>query len=61
VIATLSLIPFTIAFILFEQSARYLLKNYGVHEFWFMLVSYFGFAGLIYWRRRAGERRTGYP
>jgi hypothetical protein len=32
-------------------------KAYGVHEFWFMLASYFGFAFLIWWRRTAGERR----
>ncbi len=61
VFATLSLIPFTIAFILFEQSARYLLTQHGVHEFWFMLASYFGFIGLILWRRSASARHRLTP
>jgi hypothetical protein len=51
--ATLSAVPFTVAFIMFEQLARWLLKNYGIHEFWFMLAAYFGFLWLILWRSRA--------
>ncbi len=50
VLATLCFIVFTLAFIGFEQAARFLMKNYGVHEFWFMFASYFGFTGLIWWR-----------
>lgn len=57
VVATLAFVVFTVAFIGFEQSARFVMKRYGVQEFWFMLVSYFGFAFLIWWRRKAGERR----
>ena len=57
VLGTLCFIVFTGGFIGFEQAARFLRNSYGVHEFWFMLVSYFGIAGLIHWRRRAGERR----
>ena len=51
--ATLSAVPFTVAYILFEQMARWLLQSYGIHEFWFMLVAYFGFVWLILWRARA--------
>jgi len=53
--ATLCFVVFTVAFIGFEQLGRYIMKNYGVHEFWFMLVSYFGFAALIRWRRQAAR------
>lgn len=56
VLATLSFVAFTVAFIVFEQVGRYF-ESRGVHEFWIMLASYFGFAGLIWWRRSAGERR----
>lgn len=55
--ATLCFVPFTVAFIGFEMVARHLVFGQGLHEFWVMLVSYFGFAGLILWRRLAGERR----
>lgn len=57
VAATLSFVLFTVAFIGFEMVSRYLEKG-GLHEFWIMLISYFGFAFLIAWRRRAGERRA---
>jgi hypothetical protein len=57
VAATLSFILFTVAFIAFEQVARFGNRR-GIHEFWFMLIAYFGIAGLILWRRRAGERRA---
>jgi len=56
--ATLAFVPFTVAFILFEQSARYVWRRWDVHEFWFMLASYFGFLGLIYWR---GTRPASRP
>ncbi len=52
--ATLTAIVFTIAFIGFENIARYGV-NQGVHEFWFMAAAYFGFLWLIYWR---GTRRS---
>lgn len=50
VAATLAFVPYTIAFIFFEQSARYLWRHRDLHEFWFMFASYFGFLGLILWR-----------
>lgn len=50
VAATLAFVPFTVAFIGFEMVAR-ALEARGVHEFWIMLASYFGFAFLIWWRR----------
>jgi hypothetical protein len=56
ILAALSMIPFTVAFILFEQLGRFLMKYHGVQEFWFMLVSYFGFIGLILWRSRQSRR-----
>lgn len=57
VLATLAFVLFTVAFIGFEQFARFGMKTWGIHEFWFMLISYFGFAFVIYWRRVAGERK----
>lgn len=68
--ATLSFIFYTVSFILFEQAGRYLMKAYGIHEFWFMLASYFGFLGVILWRARMsghapaaapGHRRDALP
>ena len=49
-LATLSGIVFTIAFILFESLSRWGVENYGIDEFWFMLISYFGYLGIILWR-----------
>lgn len=54
--ATLCFVLFTVAFIGFEQVAR-LAEQRGLHEFWVMLASYFGFAWLIWWRRTAPARR----
>jgi len=51
--ATLSAIVFTVAFIMFEMVGRYFVHSVGLHEFWVMLVAYFGFLGLIAWRARA--------
>ena len=50
--ATLSAVVFTVAFILFENIARFGF-NRGIHKFWFMLIAYFGFLFLILWRGRA--------
>ena len=47
---TLTSIVFTIAFILFENIARVGVERFGVHEFWFMLIAFCGFAGVILWR-----------
>jgi hypothetical protein len=47
--ATLSSIVFTIAFILFENISRFF-EARGIHEFWFMLIAFAGFVGLILWR-----------
>ena len=51
--AVLSAVVFTVAFIGFENIARYGV-NRGVHEFWFMLTAFFGFVAVILWR---GPRR----
>jgi hypothetical protein len=59
--ATLTAVLFTVAFIVFEQLARLGVKRYGLHEFSFMAVSYFGFIGLILWRQRALQRATVRP
>jgi hypothetical protein len=57
IIATLSAVVFTIAFIVFENTARFFVDRQGVNEFWFMFIAYFGFLWLIAWRGRAGIRR----
>lgn len=57
--ATLGFWAFTAAFVGFEQAGRFLVQRSGLHEFWFMLVNYTGFAALIWWRSLAGERRPG--
>jgi hypothetical protein len=57
VFATLSFPVFTVAFIGFEQAARFAMRRWDLHEFWFMLVSYFGFLGLILWRGSASQNR----
>ena len=51
-LATLSAILFTIAFIFFEHIAQWGVKDYGINEFWFMLIAYFGYIALILWRAR---------
>ncbi len=50
-VATLAALVYTAAFIGFEQLARLGVDGYGVNEFWFMAASYFGFIGVILWRR----------
>ena len=55
VVATLSFIAYTIAFIGFEWISRIGVDRFGYSEFWFMLTAYIGFAGLILWR---GRKRT---
>jgi len=49
--ATLSAVLFTVAYILFENIARFSVAL-GCHEFWLMLTAYFGFLWLILWRGR---------
>ncbi|NJO12305.1 MAG: hypothetical protein HC872_01210 [Gammaproteobacteria bacterium] len=52
-----SAILLTFVFIGFEQLARLAVRQ-GVHEFWIMLVSFFGWVAMIAWsgqRRRAAE------
>lgn len=44
---------YTVAFILLENVSRAGVERFGVHEFWFMAASYFGFIGVILWRGRA--------
>lgn len=45
-------ILYTLAFIGFENIARYGVDTLGYSEFWFMLTSYLGFVGVILWRGR---------
>jgi hypothetical protein len=48
--AMLMAVVYTIAFILFENIARWGVDDLGYSEFWFMLTAYFGFVGIILWR-----------
>ena len=52
IIATLTSIIFTVAFIMLEQLARFGVERWGMHEFCWMTLSYIGFVGLIVWRGR---------
>lgn len=54
--ATVTVIVFTVAFIIFENIARYFVDRQGINEFWIMLVAYFGFIWLIVWRGKATSR-----
>jgi len=47
--ATGTAVLYTIAFILFENIARWGVQA-GYSEFWFMLTAAFGFVGVILWR-----------
>ena len=49
--ATLSAVLFTLAFIGFENVARFGVAM-GCNEFWFMFTAFFGFLWLILWRSR---------
>ena len=51
--ALLSSIVFTVAFIAFEQVARYGVEQWGMHEFCWMSLSFLGFIALIAWRGRS--------
>lgn len=51
--AMASAIVFTVVFILFEQLARHGVEQWGMHEFCWMTISFFGFVWLIGWRGRA--------
>lgn len=51
--ATLTAVIFTVAFILFENIARFGVDRFGISEFWFMLIAFFGFLALIFWRGHA--------
>jgi hypothetical protein len=48
--ATLMAIVYTVAFIGFENIARFGVNKFDYSEFWFMLTSYIGFVGVIVWR-----------
>lgn len=48
--AMVSSIVYTLAFIGFENIARYGVDTLGYSEFWFMLASYIGFIAIIFWR-----------
>jgi len=53
--ATFCALLYTVAFIGFENIARYGVDQQGVSEFWFMLTAYIGFVAIIVWR---GRRRA---
>jgi hypothetical protein len=50
VVATLSAVVFTVAYIAFENISRFTVNNFGISEFWFMLIAFFGFVAVILWR-----------
>jgi hypothetical protein len=54
--ASASAIAFTVAFILFENIARFSVERFGVHEFWLMFIAYFGFLAIILWRGPQASR-----
>jgi signal transduction histidine kinase len=51
--ALASSIAFTVAFIGFEQIARFGVERLGMHEFCFMTLTFLGFVGVILWRARS--------
>ncbi|MDH4023073.1 MAG: hypothetical protein OEW88_07870 [Gammaproteobacteria bacterium] len=57
--ALLGAVAYTIAFIGFEQLSRVGVDRYGVHEFWFMAASFFGFIAVILWRGPLQQKGTG--
>ncbi len=50
--AMASAIVFSVAFILFENISRFTVNGFGISEFWFMLIAFFGFLFIILWRGR---------
>lgn len=50
--ALVGAVAYTIVFILCEQLSRLGVERFGMHEFCFMFISYFGFIWLIVWRGR---------
>lgn len=58
VAALLAAIAYTVAFIGFEQLARLGADGYGIDEFWFMAITFFGFVAVILWR---GNRKGTGP
>ncbi len=51
--AWVAAVVYTVVFIMFEQLARYGVENWGMHEFCWMALSFFGFWWLIVWRARS--------
>jgi len=54
--ATLMAVVYTVAFIGFENIARFGVDEQGYSEFWFMLTAYIGFVSIIIWRGRRTSR-----
>ena len=54
--ALASAVAFTVVFILFENLARYGVEQWGMHEFCWMTLSFFGFWWLILWRSKSTVR-----
>ena len=50
--ATVSAIVFTVVFIISENISRFTVNGFGISEFWFMLIAFFGFVSIILWRGR---------
>jgi hypothetical protein len=50
--ATVSAIVFTVAFIIFENISRFAVNGFGISEFWFMLIAFFGLVSIILWQGR---------
>lgn len=59
VAAMASAVLFTVAFIAFEQAARFGVERLGMHEFCIMTLSFFGFVGIIAWRGHASAAKPG--
>lgn len=53
--AFFSAVIYTVVFIMFEQLARFGVEKWGMHEFCWMALSFFGFWWLIIWRSRSNE------
>lgn len=54
--ALASSVVFTVAFIFFEQIARYGVEQWGMHEFCWMSLSFLGFVAVIWWRGQANSQ-----
>lgn len=56
IVAALSAILFTAAFMILAETSRLLVTRVPVHEFWIVLASCLGWVAVILWRRPVRER-----